>query len=314
MNELEILKITKNSYEDMNKLLKNANISKEESNKLEKSMNALKNIYNSTYSKIFNHNELITNECCKNCNNNLLVSDNIDYSYQCVECDENYYDFEVDTNNVWYKKGKEENKKINSSFCLELDYDNKDKTIFIGTETGAGAKCKCNTIGELIDSIKFYCYNYLDYGKRYSIEIWETDWHRNVGEGYIYNNDFDNYDEALRTARKLFEDYNYASIEILDNKGEAIYCRDNESEDFYFENERISCVDNELLSKYIDNWTNYKEQDLKVDKLYCRGDDSYIGIDNSTGNCWIEEFQTEKEVQEWLLGKTLEKEDLDNEI
>ena len=238
----------------------------------------------------------------------------INYSYQCTECDENYYDFEVDTNKVWYKKDLEEDKQLNSSFDLQLNYDYEDKTVYIGTENSSGAKYKCNNIEQLINSIETYCYNYLNYSEKYLIEIWETEWHRDAGEGYVFDESFDNYDEVLNRARQLFEDNNFASIEILDNNGKAIYCRDSESEEFYNDGERISCVDETILNNYIQNWNEHKEQIFNNSRLYCKSGDLFIAIDDTTGNCWTEEFKSEKDAQEWLLGKKIEKGDIENEI
>lgn len=314
MNDLEILKKLKVSYNHISNILDNININEEASANLQKSLMTLKNIYNSTYSNIVaNKTDLTTDACCKNCNNNLLISDNIEYSYQCSECDENYYDFEVKRNKNWYEKSFIEDEKINSSFDLELTYDKEEDMVYLVTESGSGAKYKCTNMGELINNIEKYCYGYLDYGNKYSIEIWETDWHRDAGESFIYDETFENFDTALIIGRKLFEDNNYASIEILDNNGEAVYCRDNESEDFYFKGHRLSRVDENIVKDYIENWTNKKEQSFKGDKLYCKDNDVFIGVDNSTNNCWVEEFSSEKDVQDWLLGKDLES-DFDYEI
>lgn len=113
MSDYDILKNTKNSYESILSILKNSDISEEKSGDLHKAMKALTELYNSTYLNMAdnNKNDLITNACCKNCSNNLLISDNIDYSYQCEECNENFYDFEIMTNKLWYKRNYDEDKK-----------------------------------------------------------------------------------------------------------------------------------------------------------------------------------------------------------
>ena len=286
MSNYEILKNTKNSYESILELLQNTDASFEDNEILKNSLDSLEKLYNLAYSNMLKEKEnLKTDACCKNCQNDLLISDNINYSYQCTECDENYYDFETNVNKVWYKKDLEEDKKLNSSFYLELDYDYEDKTVYIGTECSSGAKYKCNNIGQLMSSIEA-----------------------------VFNETFDSYDEALNKARKLFEDNNFASIEILDNNGEAIYCRDSESEDFYNNGERISCVDKDTLDNYIQNWNEHKEQTFKNSRLYCKSDDLFIAIDDTTGNCWTEEFKTEKDAQNWLLGYELEKEGNEIEV
>lgn len=102
------------------------------------------------------------------------------------------------------------------------------------------------------------------------IEIWETDWHRESGESFIYDETFEDFEIALKMSRKLYEDNNYASIMILGSKNESLYCCDDESEEFYFDNKIISCVSKDIVSEYIDNWTNNKEQTFKGNLLYCK--------------------------------------------
>lgn len=315
MTDYDILKNTKISYESILDILKNSNISEEKSDDLQKAMKTLSELYNSTYSNIVDNNkdDLITNACCKNCSNNLLVSDNIEYSYQCEECDENFYDFEAITSKSWYKKDSDEDEKLNSSFYLQLDYNNKEKNVIIGTESSSGAKYNCTTIGELISSIEEYCYDYLDYGEEYRIEYWETDWHRDAGEGMIYDKTFSNFDEAINKARELFYDKGYSSVEVLKANEESLFCCDNLSEEFYFDNDRISLVDEKIVKEYIDNWINNKEQSFNGNKLYCKDNNLFVAIDDSTGNCWVENFKNEKDAQNWLLGKDLEGE-VDYEI
>lgn len=308
MSGYDILKNTKNLYESILSILKNSDISKEKSGDLHKVMKALTELYNSTYLNMAdnNKNDLITNTCCKNCSNNLLISDNIDYSYQCEECNENFYDFEIMTNKSWHKKNSDEDEKLNSSFYLQLDYDNEEKYVFIGTKSSSGAEYNCTTIGELVSAIEEYCYNYLDYGEEYRIEYWETDWHRDAGEGMIYDKIYYNFEEVISKARELFYDNGYSSVEVLKRNGESLFCCDNISEEFYFDNDRISLVDEKILKEYIDNYSDNKEQSFDGDKLYCKGNNKFVAIDNSTGNCWVEEFESEKETQDWLLGKELE--------
>lgn len=53
------------------------------------------------------------------------------------------------------------------------------------------------------------------------------------------------------------------------------------------------------LSKYIEDWsTGLLNNDR--DLLYAYDNGKYIGVDNTTDNCWVEEFKTEKEVINWL--------------
>lgn len=149
--------------------------------------------------------------------------------------------------------------------------------------------------------------------EKYTIEYWETDWHRDAGEGMIYNKTFFNSNEAISKARELYYDNGYSSVEVLKGNGESLFCCDNLSEEFYYDNNRICLVDEKVVKEYIDNWSNNKEQSFNGDKLYCKENNKFVAIDNSTGDCWVEEFKTEKEAQDWLLGKDLE-EDNDYEI
>lgn len=159
----------------------------------------------------------------------------------------------------------------------------------------------------------YFAKNMFSLHQNFTIEIWETEWHRDAGEGFIYDKKFSDYETAIIEARKLFYDYNYASIEVLNNDGEPVYCHDDESEDFYFKENKLSRVDETIVKKYIDNWANKKDQSFKGNKLYCKDNDIFIGVNNSTNNCWVEEFNSEKDVQYWLLGKNLES-DVDYEI
>ena len=211
------------------------------------------------------------------------------------------YDFEIGIN-------KELDESLNSSFYLQLHYDNETKEIYIGTESSSPAKYNCATIRELINDIKEYCYNYLDYGEEYRIEYWETDWHRDAGEGIVYDKIFLDFDQAINKARELYYNNDYSSIEILNKNGKSLFCCDDLSENFYFNNNKISLVDERVVKEYIDNWSNNTEQSFNGYKLYCKANDKFVAIDNSTGDCFVEEFKSERETQKWLLGNELTKE------
>lgn len=77
-----------------------------------------------------------------------------------------------------------------------------------------------------------------------------------------------------------------------------------------FENNRkrkIHKVKLNVLNYYIDYWTrNILDDDREL--LYSYDDESgkYIGIDNTSNDCWVEEFESEKDCLEWL------KESIDN--
>lgn len=145
--------------------------------------------------------------------------------------------------------------------------------------------------------------------EKYIIEIWETEEYRDMGEGYVYNKEFDNFKDALKEVRKLFDDNHFASIEILDEDNKAYCCIDDDSEEFYIHDYKFSKLPNEIVDEYIDNWMDKKELPTKENRFYCEMvAGGYLGVDNSSGECYVEEFDTEEQVHKWLSG--VEKEDI----
>lgn len=71
---------------------------------------------------------------------------------------------------------------------------------------------------------------------------------------------------------------------------------------------KIKCVTKKLINEYINCWSENKELPLRENLLYAKDDNKYIGVDNKTGNCWVEEFDKENDVIQWLSG--IEKEDI----
>ena len=151
------------------------------------------------------------------------------------------------------------------------------------------------------------------YRNDYQIEMWVTEEDRNQGFVNIYDKHYDNLNDALEQARDLYGDDELASI-MITNNGESIYCRDKETfETFYLNDDTFSKVPKEILDEYISNYTDHKKLPIKEDKIYCENNDTgFIAVDNSSGECYVEEFKNEKQVHEWLLGK--EKEEIDKEI
>lgn len=138
----------------------------------------------------------------------------------------------------------------------------------------------------------------------YKIEMWETENDREQGFSTAYIEHFTNFNDALKKARELYEDNDLASIMIM-NHNESVYCRDNATfETFYINNDQFSKVPQTILDEYIDNWMDHKDLPIKEDKMYSNQIGSgYIALDNSTNECYVEEFDTEEQVQKWLLGK-----------
>lgn len=311
MSDFEKLRESKVAYEYILDILESleTRIDTTTAKELRKSMKILNDIYRCAYNNLENSNkkeQLITDACCKNCNDNLLISDNIDYSYQCVNCDENFYNFEAISNDIWYKDVKKEHNLLPSSFDIQVSFDKNNNKVYIEAENHFKIKYDCKSFDEFVEAIEIYCNNYLTpkdlIDEQYSIEIWETEWHRDIGEAFKYFKTYDNFDTALKVARKLYEKNNYACIEILNDKNETLYCCDETSEDFYFKYDRFSRVSKETVDNYIDNWMEHIELPTEMNKLYCESNSIFVAIDNSSGGCLVEEFKTENEAQKWLLG------------
>lgn len=64
---------------------------------------------------------------------------------------------------------------------------------------------------------------------------------------------------------------------------------------------KIHKVNHKTLNYYVNQWTkNSLEDDRRL--LYAYDDESgiYIGVDNTTDNCWVEEFDSEEACLNWL--------------
>jgi len=175
MNNYEILKSTKITHNNIDYIINNISEELDENkiNELNNIKNILDNLYDIVYQKLQKQNkeQLMTDACCKDCNNNLLISDNIDYSYQCLNCDENYYDFEAITDRVWYEEEKREELNLPSSFYLDVCFDKDEELLYVATENSSGAKYKCNNTKDFIKNMESYCLDYLTYEEEKEVEI-----------------------------------------------------------------------------------------------------------------------------------------------
>lgn len=64
---------------------------------------------------------------------------------------------------------------------------------------------------------------------------------------------------------------------------------------------RIHKVSQKTLNYYVNQWVDNKlEDDRRL--LYAYDDESglYIGVDNTTNNCWVEQFDSEEACLNWL--------------
>lgn len=54
---------------------------------------------------------------------------------------------------------------IKDDIELEIVFSKEESTVYIGTPNSSGAKYKCETIGDLKNSIESYIESYIDYDK-----------------------------------------------------------------------------------------------------------------------------------------------------
>lgn len=152
---LEQLKQLNDTYNSISNLLDEEDLEKEEFSMLNDTMKILDKTYNKIYQRL-DDNTLKTNKCCSKCSSDVLISDNIKYSYQCLECDENLYEFET------YEKYSIENSdSISNSFDLELCYIDDRKKLYIGTKSSSGCEYECKSVNEFMENIKDYYYSYI---------------------------------------------------------------------------------------------------------------------------------------------------------
>lgn len=67
---------------------------------------------------------------------------------------------------------------------------------------------------------------------------------------------------------------------------------------------KIHKVGQNVINYYIDYWCrNILDDDRELLYGYDEESGIYIGIDNSNGECWVEEFDSENACINWLKGK-----------
>ena len=123
INNYETLRKTKTSYEYINDILKfsNTRMDAETSKELNNATDILKDLYEIVYSTMKNDSkeriDLQLDIKCPDCDDNLCISDIVDYSYLCQNCNKNFYDYEVD-DKAWYLK---DNYYLNSEMIEKVD-------------------------------------------------------------------------------------------------------------------------------------------------------------------------------------------------
>lgn len=176
MSNYETLRESKVAYNYIDDILQNSEIRMDTNTveELKNAMDILDDLYSAAYSNLSDPNrkkQLITDACCKNCDTSLLISDNINYSYQCEKCDENFYDFEAITDNVWYRDEKKNHNELNDDFDLQVAFDKEQKLVYIGTENSSGVKYACENMDELLKDVEMYCDNYLCLEEEKEVEL-----------------------------------------------------------------------------------------------------------------------------------------------
>ena len=155
----------------------------------------------------------------------------------------------------------------------------------------------------------------INYDNKYYANLWITENDRKQGYVTRYYKDFVDLKDAIEELRTYFYDGNCVCVEIYDFNDVLQYSCDEESEEFYIDDLKIVKINEDIINKYIDSWSNHKQLPINEKLLYYENDENlFIAIDNTAGNCWTEEFKTETDAQNWLLGKDMEKGDMDIEV
>lgn len=137
---------------------------------------------------------------------------------------------------------------------------------------------------------------------KYYLRFWvETYTHDDIFP-YLSKEKFNDLDVAINKAREEYNNTICFSVEIIDSNKNIYFSKNNGYENFYFEDKTINFVSAKLLFKYIDCWAKHKDLPIKDDLLYCKTDNKIIALDNSNGDCWVEEFDNEIDAKKWLLG------------
>ena len=237
MTYYETLKESKIVYEYLIDILDNADIQLLDNNqgKIKEFLTVISDIYENAYSqtKEYNKNDLMTVCNCPKCQNKLLISDLIDYTYLCDNCDENYYYIEVENNNKWYLTN-DNNENLNKSFNIGLSYNNATKKLYIGTEDSSGAKYVCNDIDDIKEAVSDYIFEYINYDT-FSIKIWETEEDRDAKEFIVLDGTYYDLKDAVARLKKVMSRQDYVFAEIENEYGELFYSTDGVNEEYHKE-------------------------------------------------------------------------------
>lgn len=314
MNNYETIKEAKLVYQYIGDLLDNANLEMNDDieTTLKNTMSAMSDIYTNTHAIMSNDKEerelLKTDLVCPKCPCKVDISDLIDYEYVCNGCDENYYSIEGNFGEEWYKEDKD-SLNLDEDFVIEVDYAAEEQNVLISSEDSSGATYNCKNVNDLKRAIDYYASNYLTKElvdeDIYYIKFWETDHDRDQGYASQFLEKFKDSKQAVKMAKKLMALHDYSCIEVINEKNNyAIFNKDKDGESFYYYqryHNRIFKVSPRELEEYVENWTEKKGHKYDYDLLYCENEDgSFTAVDDSDGQCWTEDFETEAQAVFWL--------------
>lgn len=149
------------------------------------------------------------------------------------------------------------------------------------------------------------------------IKIWETEEDRENGESFIHLKTYYDLESAIRDAKNILSNQNYAYLEVIKEKdSELIFATDGEEELFHYNDSAISYVSEDVFNEYIDSWSKNKKLPIDEKLLCCFNGEKYLALDNSNDECYVEEFESRKEAFDWLssydlnIGKEGEEDEL----
>lgn len=90
-------------------------------------------------------------------------------------------------------------------------------------------------------------------------------------------------------------DENFYDFEV---HGEAWYLKDDNK--YNLNSEKIQKVDRNVINEYISCYDEGKPLPVNKDMIYTQDGNLFIAIDNTSNECYVEEFDTEEEVLNWF--------------
>ena len=142
---------------------------------------------------------------CRNCGTRLSPSELENYDYQCITCDEDFYEFEA----IEEKEETKEEKKQMKKYRVQLDELIKVwQTIMVEVEAESKE--------EIIESMKrgdfIFSYEWINF------EVFDTDWNTQENMDYNYENvDILEMEEEFRNGGRIMKDNIYSIYTEYEN-------------------------------------------------------------------------------------------------